>query len=84
MKDEQRPPNFEKSLAELEELVERMEDGELSLEESLAAFEQGVRLTQDCQKALTEAQQRVQVLMQQDGGAKFVPFAGEEPEASPG
>lgn len=84
MKDEQRPPDFEKSLAELEELVERMEDGELSLEESLAAFEQGVRLTQDCQKALTEAQQRVQVLMQQDGGAKFAPFAGEEPEASPG
>ncbi|MFM7275312.1 MAG: exodeoxyribonuclease VII small subunit [Gammaproteobacteria bacterium] len=84
MKDEQRPPDFEKSLAELEELVERMEDGELSLEESLAAFEQGVRLTQDCQKALTEAQQRVQVLMQQDGGAKFASFAGEEPEASPG
>jgi exodeoxyribonuclease VII small subunit len=84
VKDAQRPPDFEKSLAELEALVERMEDGELSLEESLAAFEQGVRLTQDCQKALTEAQQRVQVLMQQDGGAKFLPFAGEEPEASPG
>lgn len=82
--DEQRPPDFEKSLAELEALVERMEDGDLSLEASLAAFEQGVRLTQDCQKALSEAQQRVQVLMQQDGAARFVPFAGEEPDASPG
>ncbi len=42
-------PNFEKSLAELETLVESMESGELSLEDSLAAFEKGVKLTRDCQ-----------------------------------
>ena len=57
-----KPFNFEKSLAELEALVARMEEGELSLEEQLKAFEQGVRLTQQCQQALNEAQQRVQVL----------------------
>ena len=69
-----KPFNFEKSLAELEALVARMEAGELSLEESLKAFEQGVRLTQQCQQALGEAQQRVQVLMQQDGELRTEPF----------
>jgi exodeoxyribonuclease VII small subunit len=72
--------DFEQSLAELEALVARMDEGELSLEESLKAFEQGVRLTQQCQQALGEAQQRVQVLMQQDGELKTVPFvAPDEP-----
>jgi exodeoxyribonuclease VII small subunit len=59
--------NFEKALAELEALVERMEEGDMSLEESLKAFENGIRLTQQCQQALSEAQQRVQMLMQKDG-----------------
>ena len=63
--------NFEKSLADLEALVERMEGGEMSLEESLQAFEQGVRLTQQCQRALAEAQQRVQLLTQQNGEARL-------------
>ncbi len=54
--------HFEKALAELESIVSRIEEGELSLEESLAAFEQGVQLTRDCQKALDEAEQKVEIL----------------------
>lgn len=75
MADTPKTPDFEQALASLEALVEKMEEGDLSLEESLSAFEQGVKLTQECQRALGEAQQRVQVLMQQDGAARLVPFA---------
>lgn len=67
--------NFEDSLAELEELVEQLEDGDLSLEDSLAAFEKGVRLARECQDALRAAEQRVQVLMQREGGEALAPFA---------
>lgn len=75
MSEERKPPDFEQALAALEALVERMEDGELSLEDSLAAFEQGVRLTQECQQALASAQQRVQMLTQQEGGeVRLVPL----------
>jgi exodeoxyribonuclease VII small subunit len=53
---------FEQSLAELEALVERMESGELSLDESLHAFERGIALTRTCQRALQAAEQRVEIL----------------------
>lgn len=59
--------DFEKALSQLETLVTQMESGDLSLEESLKAFEQGVKLTRDCQQRLTEAEQRVQVLIEQQG-----------------
>lgn len=59
---------FEDSLARLEELVESMESGELSLEDSLKAFEEGVKLTRDCQKALDQAEQSVQVLLEKNDG----------------
>ena len=54
--------DFEAALEELEALVERMETGELSLEESLRAFERGVALTRDCQRALKDAELRVRAL----------------------
>ena len=54
---------FEQSLAELESLVQKMESGEMSLEESLQAFEQGVRLTRNCQSALADAEQKVNKLL---------------------
>ena len=60
-------PNFEKSLEELESLVESLESGELSLEDSLKTFEKGIQLTQSCQTALQEAEQKVQVLLEKDG-----------------
>lgn len=58
--------DFEATLGELETLVERMESGELSLEDSLAAFERGVALTRQCQKALSEAELRVKTLTDAD------------------
>lgn len=66
--------DFEQSLAELQALVERLESGELSLEDSLGAFEQGVKLTRDCQQALTQAEQKVQLLLNQNGETATVPF----------
>lgn len=59
--------NFEQALEELNTLVNRMEQGGLSLEESLAHFEKGIALTRGCQKALAEAEQKVQILMEKNG-----------------
>jgi exodeoxyribonuclease VII small subunit len=74
-----RPPDFEKSLAELEALVERLESGDLPLEESLKAFERGVTLTRECQSALEAAQARVEILTRSQGGeARLTPFESDE------
>lgn len=78
MSASRKPRHFEKALADLEALVERLENGELSLEESLKAFEAGVRLTQECQQALTQARQRVQVLTAQDGSLGAEALAGTD------
>ena len=59
--------DFEKSMQELETLVTSMEDGELSLEDSLQAFEKGVKLTRECQSALKKAEQKVQILSSENG-----------------
>ena len=60
-----KPLNFEKSLHELEQIVTSLEKGELSLDQSLKLFEKGVQLTQKCQKNLTEAEQKIEVLTDQ-------------------
>ena len=67
-------PDFETALTELETLVQQMEAGDISLEESLKLFERGVTLTSDCQKALTEAQQKVQILLQKTEQAQAEEF----------
>ncbi len=67
-------PDFEAALAELEALVEKMEQGDLSLDESLKQFERGVQLTRSCQQALKDAEQKVQVLMEKDGKPSLEPF----------
>ena len=72
--------SFETSLKELEEIVNRMEQGDLSLEESLAAFEKGVNLTRQCQKALKDAEQKVSILVSNMGKDEAVPFEGESNE----
>jgi exodeoxyribonuclease VII small subunit len=69
------PFNFEVALAELEGLVDAMEEGELSLEDSLKAFEKGVKLTRECQQALTQAEQKVQILMQEGAVPEAEPYA---------
>jgi len=65
-KKAQTSSNLEKTLETLEALVEKMESGDLSLEESLQAFEQGVRLTREAQQALQAAEQKVRILLQDD------------------
>ncbi|MSR11644.1 MAG: exodeoxyribonuclease VII small subunit [Gammaproteobacteria bacterium] len=59
--------DFENALEQLEALVTAMEAGELSLEESLHAFEKGIKLTRECQTALKQAEQKVQVLINENG-----------------
>jgi exodeoxyribonuclease VII small subunit len=71
-------PAFEKALQELETLVEQMEQGELSLEESLAHFEKGVQLSRACQQALRDAEQKVEILMQKNAQEDTVPFESED------
>ena len=66
--------NFEKTLDQLEELVEDMEHGDLSLEESLKAFEKGIKLTRDCQTALNQAEQKVQMLVEENNELTTVDF----------
>ncbi|MDH7942444.1 exodeoxyribonuclease VII small subunit [Pseudohongiella sp. SYSU M77423] len=63
---DQKPLAFEQTLAELETLVNQMEEGNMGLEDSLAAFEKGIRLTRECQQALQQAELRVQVLTNPD------------------
>lgn len=58
--------DFEGALKELEALVEKMEQGDLSLEQSLEHFERGVRLTRDCQQALAQAKLKVSELLSPD------------------
>ena len=72
--------NFEDSLAQLEELVSALESGDLSLEDSLKSFEKGIRITRDCNEALKEATQRVELLTRnQQGEPEAAPF--DTPEA---
>nr|VFJ88832.1 MAG: Exodeoxyribonuclease VII small subunit [Candidatus Kentron sp. H]VFJ90388.1 MAG: Exodeoxyribonuclease VII small subunit [Candidatus Kentron sp. H]VFJ97033.1 MAG: Exodeoxyribonuclease VII small subunit [Candidatus Kentron sp. H] len=71
-------PDFEQSLAELEGVVARMEEGELTLEETLDNFERGIELSKICQKALAGAQQRVRILTEKEGKFEIEPF-GDRP-----
>ena len=71
-------PGFEQSLKELESLVEKMEQGDLSLEDSLSHFERGVQLSRACQTALKEAEQKVEILMQKNGQDEITAFDSED------
>jgi exodeoxyribonuclease VII small subunit len=66
--------NLEKSLANLEELVEELESGDLPLEQAMKKFEEGIKLTRGCQTALKEAEQKVQILMKSAGGEELTDF----------
>jgi exodeoxyribonuclease VII small subunit len=72
--------DYEASITELESLVERLEQGDLSLEESLKLYENGVLITRDCQEALSQAEQKVQLLLQQSDQANLVDFEGNSSE----
>jgi exodeoxyribonuclease VII small subunit len=82
---EKEPEGFDQVLAHLRSVVERLEGGNLSLEQSLAAFEEGVRLSRRGAEILDAAESRVELLLRDDAaenGAKSVPFA--EGKAGPG
>ena len=66
---------FEKSLEQLEQLVEQMEAGDLSLEESLNTFEKGIKLTRECVQALAQAEQRIKLLVEKNGEIKEEDFS---------
>ena len=71
-------PNFEKTLAELEKLVVNLEEGKLSLDESLSGFKHGIELTRQCQSVLDNAQQTVEQLTNTEDQESLKPF---EPDA---
>ncbi|MDH3577408.1 MAG: exodeoxyribonuclease VII small subunit [Gammaproteobacteria bacterium] len=66
--------NLEKSLADLEELVEELESGDLPLEKAMKKFEEGIKLTRGCQTALKEAEQKVEILLQNAGSEDLDDF----------
>lgn len=73
------PVDLEKSLADLESLVEDLESGDLPLETAMKKFEDGIRLTRSCQAALKDAEQKVQILLKDAGGEERLDdFPGED------
>jgi exodeoxyribonuclease VII small subunit len=73
-----KPKTFESSLEELERIVRQLEQGELTLEKSLELFEQGVKLSRDCQERLSQAERRIEILMRDNQGRASVrPFDPE-------
>lgn len=79
--NESKPLDFEAAMRDLEEIVERLEHGDLPLEESLAAFERGVMLTRSCQTALKEAEQKVEILLKKAGAPQVEDFSTDETKA---
>ena len=72
--------NLEKSLADLEELVEELESGDLPLETAMKKFEEGIKLTRGCQAALKEAEQKVEILLKSAGGDGLKDFEIDDDE----
>jgi exodeoxyribonuclease VII small subunit len=70
---------FEQSLAQLEAWVAQLEKGDLPLNEALALFERAVGLTRQCHEQLSSAQQRVEILLKENGQQKLAPFATDAP-----
>lgn len=71
-------PDFEKALSELESLVEKLESGESTLDQSLADFKRGVELTRQCQAVLDQARQSVEQLLDPDDDSSTVPLDADE------
>ena len=84
MSGDNRPIDFEKALAELEGLVERLERGNVPLDEALRTFERGVALTRHCQARLQAAQQKVEILLKRSGQAEEQPIEGPGDESATG
>lgn len=74
--------NFEESLSELENIVQRLEQGDLSLEESMTLFERGLNLSQNSQVKLKDAEQKIEILLEKDGQQALSPFDSPSSELS--
>jgi exodeoxyribonuclease VII small subunit len=83
-KIEAQKQTFEASLAALERIVRELERGELPLEKSLELFEQGVKLSRECQERLNEAERRIEVLLKDDDGRTFASALGDDDLARAG
>jgi exodeoxyribonuclease VII small subunit len=75
-------PSLEDSLAEITQLIDQMEQGELTLEQSLTHFERGITLIKHCQKVLTDAEQKVDILIQSNKGEELTAYGEEERDES--
>jgi len=88
MKEKQEKPaygNFEKDLEKLEQIVQILEKGELTLEEALKQFEEGIRLARQCEKALSEAERKIEILLKnEDGNIEAKPFELSETDNGEG
>ncbi|MBT2969473.1 MAG: exodeoxyribonuclease VII small subunit [gamma proteobacterium symbiont of Ctena orbiculata] len=78
MPRKQKTPSFEEAMKELEALVESLEQGDLSLEESLKSFERGVALTRICQTSLQDAEQKVRMLNGNTQASDLIPFSDDD------
>ncbi len=70
--------NFENSMKELEEIAEKLSNGEVSLDETIKLFEDGMKLSKNCQKILEDAEKKVNILLNKDGEIKKQAFDSEE------
>ena len=84
MSSNSKPIDFEQALAELESLVERLERGDVPLDEALRTFERGVALTRHCQARLQAAQQKVEILLKRSGQPEVQPFEGPGDDSAAG
>lgn len=88
MKEKQDKPaygNFEKDLGKLEQIVQNLEKGELTLEEALKQFEEGIRLARQCEKALSEAERKIEILLKnEEGEIEAKPFEFSEADNGEG
>ena len=75
---DKKPLNLEKALADLEDLVDELESGDLPLEKAMKKFEEGIKLTRSCQVALKEAEQKVEILLKSAGDEELERFESEE------
>ena len=69
--------NFEESMTKLEEIVTELEKGDLNLDESVAKFEEGMKISKQCSKILEEAEQKITILLEKDGELKEENFSAE-------
>lgn len=70
--------NFEKNMSDLENIVTELERGDLNLDESISKFEEGIKISKECNKILEEAEKKITILLEKDGDVKEENFVSEE------